>query len=212
MNISKILVLTFLLMTFFISDSFAQRTKKGGYIASLEYSTTFNMGRASDFLSNGGFWGGSMEIKSFVKNNVSVGIILGHNVVSQENQNGSTEVKNGLITGPQARYLNYTPVLATVGYYFNKNYRAKTIPFIQANIGTYYIWQRLQVGANIIDNDNWHFGLGPEVGVNFALGSNALLTVSARYNYAFSSGDPIGNSDNNSYSFINANLGFAFIK
>lgn len=212
---NKITYLALIILTafFLYTDADAQlNTRKGGYIASLEYTTTFNTGRAADYLSEGGFWGGSMEIKSFINNDLSLGVILGHSVISDQEENGSTEVKNGVISGPQARYLNYTPILATIGYFFNKGNRNKTVPFVQANIGTYYIWQRLQVGANIIDNDNWHFGMGPEVGVMFYLGNSAALTLSGRYNYAFSSGEPIGTSDDNSYSFINASIGFAYTK
>ncbi len=207
-----ILVAIAILITFSLSDYANSQTRKGGYITSIEYNTTFNMGRASDFLSNPGFWAGSFQIKSFVKNNLSIGVEMGLNVVSDEEENGTTELSNGTLSGPQARYLNYTPVFATLGYHFNKTLRSKTIPYIQANVGAYYIWQRLQVGANIIDNDNWHFGLSPEVGVIFNLGSNVGLTINGRYNYAFSSGEPLGKADNNAYSFFNANIGIAYLK
>ncbi|MBS1518866.1 MAG: outer membrane beta-barrel protein [Bacteroidetes bacterium] len=211
MNKIKYIFLTLLILSAFTTDSFSQ-TRRGGYIASLDYSMTFNVGRSSDYLSNPGLWGGAMEIKSFTKNNIAVGVLIGLNVVSKQEENGSTELKNGLITGPQARYLNYSPVMASVGYYFNKGYRNKTIPYIQANVGAYYIWQRLQVGANIIDNDNWHFGAAPQVGVIFNLGKNVGFNISGRYNYAFSAGEPLGNADNNSYSFISANIGFSYLK
>ncbi|MFZ1321032.1 MAG: hypothetical protein WAT71_05705 [Ignavibacteria bacterium] len=211
MNKIKFLALTVFVTVFMFSDSYSQNmTRKSAYLASLEYNTTFNMGQSADFLSTPGFWGGSMEIKSFVKNNLAVGILIGNNVVSEEQENGSTEVKNGTLTGPQARFINYAPVMATIGYFFNKGGRNKTVPYIQANVGSYYVQQRLQVGANIIDNDNWHFGIGPQVGVLFNVGQNVAIVLDARYNYAFSSGDPIGTSDNNAYSFINANIGLAY--
>jgi len=210
MNKIKLFALTVFLTVFIFSDSYSQNMMgKGAYLASLEYNATFNMGQASDYLSTPGFWGGSMEIKSFVQKNISFGILIGNNVISEEQENGSTEVKNGTITGPQARFINYAPVMATVGYFFNKG-KSKTVPYIQANIGSYYVQQRLQVGANIIDNDNWHFGIGPQVGVLFNVGQNVAIVLDARYNYAFSSGEPIGNTDNNSYSFINANIGLAY--
>ena len=42
--------------------------------------------------------------------------------------------------------------------------------------------------AFLFDDNNWHFGLAPEVGVTFPLGWRVAGFGMVRYNYAFSSG------------------------
>lgn len=207
----KILLGTIILSALFISTANSQ-TRQGDYIASIEYSTAFNIGRASDYLSEPGWSGGHFTFKKFLQNNVALGLNFGFNVVSKEDLDGVTELQNGTVSGPQARYLNYAPIYATFGYYFNKSKREKFIPYIQANLGTTYIWQRLQIGANEVDNDNWHFGLGPEAGFIYRAGNGVGITLNGKYNYAFSSGDPLGKGDDNSYSFFNVNLGLYYIR
>ena len=98
------------------------------------------------------------------------------------------------------------------GSYFNKSLRGKFIPYIQANVGTIHVWQRLQIGANQIDNDTWHFGFGPEVGFVARVGYMVGITLNAKYNYALSSGETLVKSDDNSYSFFNLNLGLVYIR
>lgn len=193
-----------------ISNSGNSQTSRGSYTASIEYSMSFNTGRAKDYLSNG-FLGGQFTFKNFVKNNVALGLTLGGNVLAKEDEKWLSELPNGAIYGPQARYLNYAPILANVSYYFNKG-RSKVIPYIQANVGTYYIWQRLQLGVAQIDNDHWHFGFGPEAGVVINLGNTVGLTINGRYNYALSSGTNLRGEEDNDYSWINANIGLAYIR
>ncbi|MBK8381837.1 MAG: hypothetical protein IPL16_08095 [Ignavibacteria bacterium] len=207
----KIIFCILILSFIFIKDSSSQ-TRKGDYTSSFEYSTSFNIGRASDYISKPGWLGGQFTFKSFLKNNVAIGANFQLNVLAKEDVNGVTELPNGTISGPQARYLNYSPIYANVGYYFNKSLRGKFIPYIQANVGTIHVWQRLQVGANQIDNDTWHFGFGPEVGFVARVGYMVGITLNAKYNYALSSGETLVKSDDNSYSFFNLNLGLVYIR
>lgn len=199
-------------MILLAGTAFSQ-TRNGTTIGTVEYSTAYNMGRAADYLGDPSFAGASLTFKRFVKDNVSIGLEFNWNVFSEEEENGFTEFKNGAVSGAQARYINYIPIYLTAGYHFNQSKRSTFIPYIQANVGASYIGQRLQLGVNVIDNDNWHFMFGPEAGFLYVIGSDILLTVNGKYNYALSSGDPLGSSsddDSNDYSFINANIGIGY--
>ena len=208
----KFSIIVFLLVSILCSDVNAQKTGKGFYIGTFQYSTTFNIGRAHDYVSNVSFWGASFSIKKFISQSVTVGFNLSHNVLSNKYDDGTTEVPNGIIAGPQARYLNYTPMLFNIGYVFNKGYMVRVFPYIQANFGGYYIWERLQLGANFKSNNNFHFGAGPEAGIIFYMGKRFGLNINANYNYAFSGGDPIvGRGDENTFTFFNANIGISYI-
>jgi hypothetical protein len=97
-------------------------------------------------------------------------------------------------------------------YSINPTKRSKVIPYVAANVGTYYITQRLQLGANIFDNDHWHFGFAPEVGVVFDLGNTVGLVLNGKYNYALSSGTNLRGEEENDYAFITANIGLAYMR
>lgn len=215
MNKIKFIIIIILFLGMFLSEGYSQ-IRQGTYLASFEYSTAFNVGRASDFLSAPGWTGGTLILKSFIKKNTAVGFTVGWNVLAKEEENGSVELQNGTtagtVSGPMAKYFNYMPLYGNVSYYFNKNRRSSVIPYVQANIGTMYIWQRAQLGIYQKDNDNWHFALGPEAGVMFKFGDNFGITVDGRYNYAFSSGSTLVGKDGNDFSFFNANIGVTYIK
>lgn len=207
----KYILIAGLFLGLFTNDGFSQ-FRKGSYISSLEYSMAFNTGRANDFLSDAGYAGMYLSIKTFFKKNVAAGINVGYNVVAHESTGELTELPNGAIYGPQARYLNYAPIMGTLSYHFVKDRRSKFMPYVQANVGAVGVWQRLQVGVTQIDNDTWHFGFGPEAGFMVNLGNAVGLTVNGKYTYALSSGTTLAGKDGNSYSFINANIGLAYIR
>jgi hypothetical protein len=207
-NISSAIIAAIILV--FIAGSAYSQTRNGTNLGSVEWSMGFNTGRASDYISEPSFSGASLTFKRFVKDNLAVGIAFNWNVFSKEEPDGYTVFANGAVSGAQARYLNYVPILATLGYYFNEGHRNKFIPYVQANVGASYVGQRLQLGVNKIDNDNWHFMIGPEAGFMYVLGSDVMMTVNGKYNYALSSGETLAGESGNDYSYFNANIGIGY--
>lgn len=197
------------ILLFLAANSYAQ-TRVGTSIGSVEYSMAFNTGRASEYISDPSFSGASLTFKKFVKNNVAVGVEFNWNVFSLEDPNGETVLENGTVSGAQARYINYIPLYASAGYYFNQGHRNKFIPYIQANVGASYIGQRLQLGINKIDNDNWHFALGPELGFMYVMGTDLILTANGKYNFNLSAGENLKGESDNDYSYFNANIGIGY--
>lgn len=189
----------------------SHEAKSQTYYTSFEYSAAFNMGKASEYISEPGWAGFSIAIKKATRKNVTYGLVLGWNVFSKEATNATTQINNGAVYGSYAKYYNYYPILASVGYLFKRN-RAKVIPYVQANLGAYYIYQKLKLGVYDINNDNWHFGFGPEIGLIFPVSREVGIVVNGKYNYALSSGQNLRGEDDNSYSFINANIGFVYMK
>lgn len=210
MNTKKFLLIIVILFSV-ISTGHSQ-IRKGRYIGSFEYSVAFNSGRASDFISEPGWAGANLVFKQFVKDNVGLGLSFGWNIFGKEDENGVTELQSGTISGPQAKYFNYIPIYGCAAYYFAKSRNSSVIPYIQANVGTVYIKQRYQVGAIILDNDNWHFALGPEAGLMFKVGRDMGITLSGKYNYALDAGTTLAGDESNDYSFINANIGISYIR
>lgn len=210
MNTKKILLI--LVITFSVINTGFSQIRKGKYIGSFEYSVAFNTGRANDFISDPGWAGANLAFKQFVKDNVALGLSFGWNIFGVEDENGKTELSNGTITGPQAKYINYIPLYGIASYYFGNKRGSTVIPYIQANVGTVYVKQRFQIGALILDNDNWHFAAGPEAGLMFKVGKDVGISLSGKYNYCFSSGETLKGEGSNDFSFINANIGLSYIR
>lgn len=213
MNILNKYLSIIILSLLFLNTGFGQ-IRQSSNIFTLEYSTAFNVGKASDFMSKPGWAGLSMSYKTFVKDNVGIGFTGGWNIFGQEEDNGTTEFVgtnyNTTVSGPQARYINYVPLYATASYFISNKANSPVVPYIQANVGTVYAKQRLQLGANIIDNDNWHFAMGPEVGCIFNIDNNTGIIFNGKYNYLFSSGESITGDESNAKMFFNINLGVSY--
>lgn len=193
------------------SSSFSQQ--KGKYLASIYYNMSFPLGRTSDFISDPSFAGVSFDGKQFISNNTAIGLLFGWNVFSK-NETGLTQYSSGNVSGAvygnTAYYYNILPLMASVTYFPNTNRNAKTKFYMVGYVGAYSFNQQLEIGVNTFENNNWHFGLAPEIGVYYQAGRTTNLTLSTRYNYAFSSGEALNGDESNYQSWINVNLGIGY--
>lgn len=209
---NKIILLLIIPVIIFIcaEKSYSQNYSIGANIGSLEYSVSMNTGRAKDYLDVIGFAGLSLTYKKFINRDIAMGVSTGWNIMGKEQDNVTTQLSNGAIYGKQGRYLNYVPFLINATYYINK--ANKVVPYIQANVGGYYILQRVEVGVYAEDNDHTHFGLAPEAGVLIKLNPTVGMILNARYNYAFSSGKTFRGDSDNDYAYFNFNIGLAYYR
>lgn len=195
----KLLVVLFITMAVSLS---AQR-----YMTILSYNTALPMGKTGDFVSEYSWRGFAIEGRRFVQKNLSIGINFGWNIFDEKN--GETiELDNGAVSGTQIRYLNVFPIMVNAHYYFGdkRSFRG----FLGVNVGTYAINQRFDIGIWTINNDNWHFGVAPEIGILIPAGRQMAVTLSVKYNYALSAGAALDGSDSNDHSYLGINLGLAF--
>jgi len=205
MKIKSILIIVFTVLI--TASSFAQQ--KGKYLASIYYNMSFAIGRTTDFIDAPSFAGVSFDGKQFISNKTAVGLLFGWNVFSKEND-GLQTFPSGAIYGNTASYLNALPFLASVTYFPNTSRSAKTKFYMTGYVGAYNILSQVSIGVTEIESNNWHFGLAPEIGVYYQAGRTTNLTLSTRYNYAFSSGDAVNGDSGNEQSWININLGIGY--
>ena len=195
----KLVIVLFITMAVSLS---AQR-----YMTVLSYNTALATGNTGDFVSNFSWRGFAIEGRRFVQKNISVGINFGWNIFDEKN--GETiQLENGAVSGTQIRYLNSFPIMVNAHYYFGnkRNFRG----FLGLNVGTYAINQRFDIGIWTINNDNWHFGVAPEIGFIIPAGRQTSVIFSVKYNYAFSAGTSLMGKDSNDHSYIGFNLGLGF--
>ncbi|HMQ69864.1 MAG TPA: hypothetical protein PKA90_12880 [Ignavibacteria bacterium] len=205
MKIKSILIIIITILV--SSSSFAQQ--KGKYLASIYYNMSFPVGRTSDFIKDPSFAGVSFDGKQFISNKTAIGLLFGWNVFNKQND-GLQTFPNGAIYGSTASYVNALPFLASATYFPNTSRNAKTKFYMTGYVGAYDILTQLELGVSTLESNNWHFGLAPEIGVYYQAGRTTNLTLSVRYNYAFSSGDALNGDDSNEQSWINVNLGIGY--
>ncbi len=180
----RILTATIVLVLLLSADAYAQN-----YWFGFEYNTVQASGDAEQFAGGWSWRGGSFGGRRMVRDNTSVGFWAGWHVmyeVSNETVSFLGENRGLDVTGVQYRYINAFPIMLNAHWYGGTTGRLR--PYVGLNAGTYFIERRLEVGLVAFDDDNWHFGLAPEVGVTFPLGWNARGLFNARFNWAASAG------------------------
>jgi outer membrane protein W len=172
----KIVSILFLIFVF----SIAAFSQPG--LVNFNYQITYPTGETADYIDKVSFRGVGLEWRKGLNKNIQAGISLNWNVFNQV-VNETAEIEDGHVTGTQNRTINSFPVLATGHYYFGN--RKNTRPYFGLGVGAYLIKQRLGIGVYTFEESNWHFGVAPEVGIQFPVGYDALMMIFARYNHAF---------------------------
>ena len=165
------------------------------------YQPSVPLANTKEFADNFGWRGVGFDIKRQLKPNLAVGLSFAWHVFDEQ----TDEVISAFgvdISGDQFRYVNSFPLLANVSYFFGTEGRIR--PYLAANVGTYIMEHRLDIGLYTIHETNWHFGFGPEAGIAIPVRPGLAAVLSSRYNYALSA----GSVDDQSY--VSFGVGFAW--
>jgi len=176
---------------------------QGGGIWNFDWNMGFPMGSTKDFIGQPTFRGFSIEGRSFVTENITVGGIGAWNVF-YENLGWVTDKTGDYATyGYKRRYLNVMPLMVTAHYYFSQG---SIQPYIGAGVGTYYIESRDFLGIYYIQGKDWHFGIAPEVGVVMPFAnSNTGVNINFKYNMAAKT------KSEQAYSWLGINVGISYL-
>jgi hypothetical protein len=175
----------------------------GQTFTAVTYQPAQPLGNTQDFADNFGWRGIGLDFKKMVRDNVALGLSFGWQVFDQQ----TDEVVSAFgvdISGDQFRYVNSFPLLANVSYFLGTPGGVR--PYLAANVGTYIMEHRLDIGLYTIHETNWHFGFGPEVGLAFPLRPDLAGVLMSRYNYALSAGSV------DEQSYLSVGIGLAWKK
>jgi len=168
----------------------------------LNYSIGLPLGDSKDYIGAASFRGVSFEGRNFINDNLSIGGYLGWNVFNEVQRNANFS-DNGIdINGTQYRFLNVLPIQVITHFYLN-NFEGIN-PYAGIGLGATRSWQRTEIGLVAFENNNWHLGISPEIGVYIPINFNLGMNISARYDYAMKSND-------STYSNLTFNIGFSFL-
>ena len=175
------------------------------WLWALNWNVIIPEDKTADFIKDTSYRGVSLEGRKWQGDNLTVGFMLGWNVLDQklyttqhvEGPNAGLDV-----TGTQARYINSYPMLAGVHMYLGS--WGTTRLFVGAMGGGYIVERRVELGLFAVERQAWQWGVAPEVGLLLPLETSSIF-VSGRYNYAFENGD-----DNPLHVYWSAQLGLAW--
>lgn len=200
--ILKILLISSLFLIF-SNQAFAQ-----DWFGSVTYQISMPAGDTKDFIDETSYRGFGLDYRKIIYPNTSVGFSTGWNVFHERiNETVQLKTENpGAITGLQDRTINAFPIMLSAHQYFG---RKKSIrPYIGLNAGGFIMMQRFDIGIFSFEEDQWQWGIAPEIGVVVPLKGASNLIVNVKYNYAFTGDSPIGGDINHEYWTIG--IGFAW--
>lgn len=168
----------------------------------VNYLPAMPLGGTADFADNISPRGVDFEVQKFLKEDLSVGFVIGWNMFRQKIVGETFEHQDLTITGTQFRYVNIVPLNLNVKKYFMN--QGNTIPYVGIGLGTSYNEKRNEVGVFMLTEDKWMFNVAPEVGMLYDLNYKTLLSVKLKYNYSPKAGD----FDSMSYLSLGVGIGF----
>lgn len=90
-------------------------------------------------------------------------------------------------------------------HYYLSNDKYGPRVYLGGGLGTYKVVQRTNIGVWSVEDNNWHFGFAPEVGVLLPLSMDTQFNISFKYNYVVKTKDT-----NYNQTWFGLNLGFAW--
>lgn len=135
-------------------------------------------------------FGGSYHFET----NVMLGAAIGYGAFFKKTDRLTVEYDNNTVTAIHFRDLYSYYIMGELGYAYHSD--LFLTPYARLGVGTYYTERITQVGLLYWQEENWNFGLRPEVGALMNLPDMGLgFVVNAKYNTAFNYSDNIKNID-----------------
>ena len=150
-----------------------------------------------DFISAPTLRGVGVEIRRFLRPDVSVGVAAAWHVFHQV-RDEAMPIPHGHVSGPQNRTVNIIPVGVSGHYYRPQGEKAF---LVGGRLGAACSIHRHEIGVSGFENRAWHLFLAPEAGV-LIKSDRGIALFSVAWNIAVK-------SDNRQYTFFTFNVGFA---
>lgn len=161
---------------------------------------------SKEFISDVSTRGFNMEYRYFFNSPLSVGGGFSWQGFSQKYDRSTYTGDDVAITATRFNYLYTFPIYVNFHYYpIKSNFIS---PFVGINVGLIYVDKQDQVGRYYVQDENWQFGIMPEIGALIKPNPSGGFgfTVKAKYNYIL-----YNEGKYNDLSQINIYLGAAFI-
>jgi len=186
-----------------IAVAFLSIATQSQSLYSLNYTVGFGLGKTGDYIGSPSFRGLTFDGRGFLSDQFSIGGYFNWQTFFDELANDVYTDGTATLTGTQYRYINAFPILVQAHYYMGTDeYEPRA--YVGAGIGTYKMIQRTDIGVWSIEENHWHFGMSPEVGLLYPVGMGSQLNINLKYHYV------LGVDNSLDYSWIGLSVGFAW--
>ena len=169
----------------------------------VSWNISIPMGDQSDFIESSSLRGFSMGGSKMITPYVGIGGTFSWEVFNEREAGTFTNSDGIVITGTQLRYFNVLPIMANVKYFMKEDGSIR--PYFGLGIGTIRGRKRTEMGIFVVEDNTWHFGLEPEVGLLVPLGLSGWgANLSAKFDYGVKSNDI-------TYSYVGIKIGLSKI-
>jgi len=169
----------------------------------LNYTMGFGVGSTSEYISSPSFRGMTFEGRGFISDNVSLGGLFTWTTFYEKLGGASYTQDNATLTGTQYRYINAFPMLFQAHYYMSTDQYSPRV-YLGLGTGAYKMRKRTNIGVWTTEDNEWHFGISPEVGLLFPVGMDTQFNLSLRYHYVLKA------KYTTDYSWFGLSVGFAW--
>lgn len=199
MRVRRLAWILFAVITATTTTAFAQDSLFG-----FVYNISFPALDTKDFISKESWRGATLEVRKFPAPNLAMGGSVGWHVFDEQTEDVFTFRNNvvaGAVAGKQFRYVNSFPLLVNVAFTGSDDTRLRFL--VGTGFGAYYVREKLNLGQISIDNDNWLFGVSPEVGFMLPIGEKQI-NVTGKWHYMFK------NDNQFAHSYVTIKLGLYY--
>ena len=177
------------------------------WLMNLNYNIALPGSEMKQYINNPSFLGFSFDVRRFVSPSVTMGASFGQQLFYWQNSQ-QLELESTRLNGSQFRFMNAFPIMINSHFYFGDSGFVR--PFVGLNMGGFYAWQRSELGIVVKEGRQWQWGVAPELGVMFPVGT-MTMNVGTKMSYlATPHSSTLGDPPNQLYFGIN--VGVVFIK
>jgi len=162
---------------------------QGETVIFANYLPAISLGETAEFTDNFSLRGVDFEVNKFLKEDLSVGFVIGWNIFREKITGETFDYRDLTITGTQFRYTNITPLNVNVKKYFSFSEETDVAPYAGIGVGTNYAKQTNEIGVFALTEDKWQFNVAPEIGMLYDISRNNVLSLKVKYSYSPKAGD-----------------------
>ena len=189
-----------ILTVFFTKTTFAQYET----VWEIQWNISMPTGDFENYMNETSVRGIEFGGNYYFETNVTVGGAIGYGAFFKKTGKITVDYNNNTVTAVHFRDLYSYYFLAEGGYAYQSD--LFITPYARIGIGAYYSEQATQIGLMYWREENWNFGIRPEVGALLEIPNSGVgFIVNAKYNTIFNYIDDINN-----LSYITIGIGFVF--
>lgn len=164
------------------TDHLVEEEKKGpgNFMVVPQIEATFALGETAEFAGSFGIGGFGIDARYVGFRPWRLGGSVSWQTIAQRKEDESISSGNATYSGTMIKELSYNPLLAKVGYTLSDTKKLRT--YASFGLGATRSMRRVDTGIVSLFDEEWHFTIAPEAGVEVPVGP-VHLVVSGRLSY-----------------------------